>query len=143
MAMRGRPERRGWVGGKSTWAPRRSGEPSAAEIPASNGKLSARPSRMRSGTSMLNSPGSGEVSRLARLVDRPRAKRDKIMRLKRPFSLHRYRPGEGRALLGVADTLITQIRPMHHDLDHEIGSGETGNAASCWSGSEAVAVVNS
>src|SRR5262249_10226707 len=99
MAMRGRPERRGWVGGKSTWAPRRSGEPSAAEIPASNGKLSARLSRMRSGTSMLNSPGSGEVSRLARLVDRPRTKRDKIMRLKRPFSLHRYRPGERAGLL--------------------------------------------
>jgi hypothetical protein len=36
---------------------RRGGEPRASEIPASYGKLSAKLTRMRSGTSMLNSPG--------------------------------------------------------------------------------------
>ena len=54
--------RRGWVGGKSTWALRGSDEPSY-------GKLSATLSRMRSGAWMLKSPGSRKVSRSSRLVD--------------------------------------------------------------------------
>jgi hypothetical protein len=45
-------------------------------MPASYGKLSAKLTRMRGGTSMLNSTGSDDVSRLARLVDRPEAERD-------------------------------------------------------------------
>jgi hypothetical protein len=49
-----------------------SGEPSY-------GKLSATLSMMRSGAWMLNSPGSRKVSRSSRLVDRPRAERDKII----------------------------------------------------------------